>query len=93
MLHQHAGGKSACLLMKVALVCHQHIQCILKLEKGVEVVVAEQDCQLAGLQSLQPQEQMITATYVLAASTDAAAGSALPSAVTLPCCARSMLSL
>ena len=38
--------------MKIALVRNQHIQCIFKLEEGVEVVVAEEDCQLAGLQSL-----------------------------------------
>ena len=46
-------GTGACLLVQVALVCHQEVQRVLKLEKGVEVVVAEQDGQLAGLQTLQ----------------------------------------
>lgn len=42
----------ACLLMQIALVCDQEVQRILKLEQGVEVVVAKKDGQLARLQTL-----------------------------------------
>ena len=38
--------------MQIALVCHQEVQRILKLEQGVKVVVAEENGQLARLQAL-----------------------------------------
>ena len=50
-----AGKNRDYLLVQIALVSHQKVQRVLKLEQGVEVVVAEEDGQLARLQALQPQ--------------------------------------
>ena len=48
----------ACLLVQVPLVCHKEVQRVLKLEKGIEVVVAEEDRQLARLQALQHRAEI-----------------------------------
>ena len=51
-----AGKNRDYLLVQIALVRHQKVQRVLKLEQGVKVVVAEEDGQLARLQALQPQK-------------------------------------
>ena len=50
---------AACLLMQVPLICHQEVQRVLEFEKGVEVVVAKQDRQLARLQTLQHSDETL----------------------------------